>query len=140
VSSSRQQERLERQCKVVRPELEDSEIKEIVESGDTQVFASAILDKDIREAARDALRFVESKHNDIVRLKQSIDELHQMFLDMATLVQAQGELIDQIEANCDKAEEYIVRAVDELRKANKLQRKSRKKMCCLIIIVSVVRN
>jgi t-SNARE complex subunit (syntaxin) len=131
-------ERLTRQCKVVRPELEDEEVKAIVESGDTQVFASAILDKDLREKARQALAFVENKHNDILRLQQSINELHQMFLDMATLVASQGELVDQIEDSCAKAEMYMERAVDELRKTNRLQRKSRKRMCILIIIIVAV--
>jgi t-SNARE complex subunit (syntaxin) len=88
--------------------------------------------------AKDALIYIESRHRDIMRLEQSIRELHQLFMDMAVLVEAQGELIDQIEYNVNQSVAYTKDAVKNLRKASELQKKSRKKMCCLIIILLIV--
>ena len=86
-----------------------------------------------------------------------------MFMDMALLIEMQGEMIDQIEHNIETSVAYTGKAVDELRKAGKLQKKSRKvklkpkkqkkrnprlttlflslhpqKMCILIIVLLIV--
>jgi t-SNARE complex subunit (syntaxin) len=110
----------------VNPDAKPEEIDEAIESGDTQIFAKAILDKERKQQAVSALKYVENKSNDIKRLEQSILELHNLFLDMAILVEAQGELIDQIEYNVTQAVDNTKSAVENLRGANKYQRKSRK--------------
>jgi len=57
---------------------------------------------------------------------------------MAIMVEAQGELIDQIEYNVTQAVDNTRVAVENLRGANKYQKKSRKKMCIIICILIVV--
>jgi len=131
-------ERLARQCKVVRPDLKDDEIEAIVEQGDDAVFRDAILEHDLRDKAQQALSYVENKHNDIVKLNNSIMELHQLFVDMSVLVAQQGELIDQIEDNCNMAAEYTSQGVKAIREAAVIQKKSRKKLCCIVVLVAVV--
>jgi len=130
-------ERVERQYRIVKPEATQDEIEEALDSGNTQVFAKEILNQR-HSQAKDALNYIENRHKDILRLEQSIKELHQMFLDMALLVDAQGELIDQIEYNVNQAAAYTKDAVKHLRDANKYQKKSRKKMCCIVGILLIV--
>jgi len=130
-------ERVERQYKIVKPDATQAEIDEALESGNTQVFAAQILDTK-HAAAKDALAFIENRHRDIMRLEQSIKELHQLFLDMAILVESQGELIDQIEYNVSQSVAYTKEAAKQLQQAGKYQKKSRKKICCLIIILIIV--
>lgn len=84
------------------------------------------MDTQRQALAKDALAYIENKHKDILRLEQSIQELHQLFLDMAILVESQGELIDQIEYNVSQSVAYTREAVKELRTANQYQKKSRK--------------
>jgi len=131
-------ERLARQCKVVRPDLKDEEIEAIVDQGDDAVFRDAILEHDLRDKAKQALSYVENKHNDIVKLNNSIMQLHQLFVDMSVLVAQQGELIDQIEDNCNMAAEYTSQGVKAIREAAVIQKKSRKKLCWIVILVAVV--
>ena len=57
---------------------------------------------------------------------------------MSVLVESQGELLDQIEYTVSQSVNYTGKAVDELRSANKYQKKVRKKMCCVICIGLVV--
>ena len=38
-------------------------------------------------------REIEARHNDILALEKSIKELHDLFMDMCTLVQEQARLI-----------------------------------------------
>ena len=89
-----------------------------------------------------ALADVIEKHEEIVKLARSVQELHELFVDMATLVEAQGELLTQIEHHVVTAVEYAETGVKELVKAKKLQQAARKKMvavaCCLMIILAIV--
>jgi len=131
-------ERVERQYKIAKPDATQDEIDEALESGNTQIFQKQILDMQHHAQAKEALIYIENRHRDIMRLEQSIKELHQLFLDMAILVEAQGELIDQIEYNVSQSVAYSKEAVKQLNQANQLQKKSRKKMCCLIIILLIL--
>jgi len=131
-------ERVSTQFKMVKPDATEEEITEAIDSGDTQIFAKAILDTERKTQAKNALAYIQNKSNDIKRLEESIQELHNLFLDMAIMVEAQGELIDQIEYNVNQAVDNTRVATENLRSANKLQKKSRKKMCIIIVILIVV--
>lgn len=41
------------------------------------------------QAAKQTLADIEARHNDIIKLETSIRELHDMFMDMAMLVEQQ---------------------------------------------------
>lgn len=43
--------------------------------------------------AKQTLADIEARHNDILKLEQSIKELHDMFMDMAMLVESQVKKI-----------------------------------------------
>lgn len=45
----------------------------------------------------DTLAEIQERHRAVKDLEQSLLELHQIFLDMAVLVEAQGEMLDNIE-------------------------------------------
>ena len=48
-------------------------------------------------SARAALTHVQEKHQECQRLESSITELAQLFQDLSLLVDAQGEILDDIE-------------------------------------------
>lgn len=77
--------------------------------------------------AEEALGRIRGRHEDIQRLAKSLAELHQMFLDMAIMVEQQGAMVDQIEDNVAKSANYVVRAKVQLTKARKFQAKAREK-------------
>jgi len=130
-------DRMARQCKVVNPDLTTEEIDQIVEAGNSAVFQDAILEHDLRDKATEALAYVEKKHNEIVKLGESIEQLHQLFLDLSTLVAANGELINQIEDNCQLAAEYTSEGLQSINNTAVIQKKSRKKLCAIIWIAVV---
>ena len=73
-----------------------------------------------------------------MKLERSITELHQLFVDMAVLVESQGELLNQIEHNVEQAVGFVASGVDELNTASEYQKASRKKMmiiCCIIVVI-----
>ena len=58
-------------------------------------------------------------------------------MDMAILVEQQGELLDNIEDIVSHAATYTEAGVVQLEKAKELQKKMRKKMCCLAACFAV---
>jgi len=133
-------ERVERQYRIVKPTASKEEIEQAFDSGDIQpeIFTQQILQGPGHAAARNALADIQERHRDITRLETSIAELHQLFLDMSVLVESQGELLDQIEYTVSQSVNYTGKAVEELRTANKYQRKVRKKMCIVVCCVLVI--
>jgi len=83
-------ERVERQYRIVRPEATREEVQHVLE-GDAQqeIFTQQILQQPGHAAAKNALADIQERNRDILRLEQSIVELHQLFQDMAVLVEAQ---------------------------------------------------
>merc|ERR1719482_1277899 len=133
-------EKVERQYRIVNPHATKEEIEEAFDSGSQQpeLFTQQILQGPGHAAARSALADIQERHRDITRLETSIAELHQLFLDMSVLVEAQGELLDQIEYTVGQSVNYTGKAVEELRTASKYQKKVRKKMCCVICLILVI--
>ena len=56
---------------------------------------------------------------------------------MAQEINKQGEILDNIELNVEKAQQNSKDAKEEIIKANESAKKNRKKLCCLILIIFV---
>lgn len=66
----------------------------MLESGNSAVFTQGIM-MDTAQA-KQTLADIEARHNDIIKLETSIRELHDMFMDMAMLVESQVGYIRRI--------------------------------------------
>ncbi|KAJ3429499.1 syntaxin-132 [Anaeramoeba flamelloides] len=128
-------EKIARQSKIVGSELTEEQIDTLVEKGvhSQQIFFQANTKK-----AQDVLATIESIHSSIIQLEVSINQLHEMFRDLAILVEMQSEKIDVIVQNVGNSKNYIEQGVEELQKAKKSQRKYRSKLCCLFVVVFII--
>ena len=61
-----------------------------------------------------------------------------MFEEFALMVEEQSELLDNIEFQVLTAKDYIDDGLDQSEKAIKLQKKLRKKRCCVIVFCLAV--
>ncbi|XP_071415335.1 syntaxin-3 isoform X1 [Pithys albifrons albifrons] len=111
--------RIQRQLEITGKNTTDEELEEMLESGNPSIFTSGIMDSQI---SKQALSEIEGRHKDIVRLESSIKELHDMFVDIAMLVENQGSMIDRIENNMDQSVGFVERAVADTKKAVKYQK------------------
>ncbi|KAA0722127.1 Lysine-specific demethylase 2A [Triplophysa tibetana] len=93
-------------------------------SADVRIKKSQIMDSGI---SKQALSEIEARHKDIMRLESSIKELHDMFVDIAMLVENQGSMIDRIESNMDQSVGFVERAVADTKKAAKFQQEARRR-------------
>ncbi|KAJ8271231.1 hypothetical protein COCON_G00100900 [Conger conger] len=132
--------RIQRQLEITGKTTTDEELEEMLEGGNAAVFTAGIMDSGI---SRQALSEIEARHKDIVRLESSIKELHDMFVDIAMLVENQGGMIDRIESNMDQSVGFVERAVADTKKAVKFQAEARRKkmmimLCCVILVIILV--
>lgn len=64
--------------------------------------------------------------------------MHQLFLELAALVQMQGEIVDNIYNNIATAKDYVQKAEVDIIQSKKNMQSARKKKCCILIIVLVI--
>uniref|UniRef100_A0A8C1J493 Syntaxin 3 n=1 Tax=Cyprinus carpio TaxID=7962 RepID=A0A8C1J493_CYPCA len=78
--------RIQRQLEITGKTTTDEELEEMLDGGNAAVFTAGIMDSGI---SKQALSEIEARHKDIMRLESSIKELHDMFVDIAMLVENQ---------------------------------------------------
>jgi t-SNARE complex subunit (syntaxin) len=132
--------KVKRQVQIVKSDATTEEIDAIFKSGggSGEFVKMAILTDQPADAIRNTYMNVADKYQDVLILEASVQELHQMFLDFATLVEKQGELLDQIETQVKEASDYIYQGNAEMVEAIELQKSIRRKQCCIAMIVLVI--
>uniref|UniRef100_A0A8C8DV11 Syntaxin-1B n=1 Tax=Oryzias sinensis TaxID=183150 RepID=A0A8C8DV11_9TELE len=129
-------DRIQRQLEITGRTTTNEELEDMLESGKLAIFTDDI--KMDSQMTKQALNEIETRHTEIIKLENSIRELHDMFVDMAMLVESQGEMIDRIEYNVEHSVDYVERAVSDTKKAVKYQSQARKKkimiiICCVVL-------
>lgn len=101
----------------------------------TESQSQVMQEDDITE---DDLRLIEERESAINQLEEDIRGINEIFKDLGMMVHEQGEMIDSIEANVESADVHVQQANQQLARAAEYQRKSRKKICILIIVLLIV--
>lgn len=134
-------ERIQRQLEITGRSVTEGQVEEMLESGNPAVFTQGIMVETAQ--AKQSLADIEARHGDIMKLEKSIRELHDMFIDMAALVQTQGEMIDRIEHNVNQSEDFVKIASTDTKKAVKFQSAARRKkifliICCVVLVLIII--
>ncbi|XP_001358807.3 syntaxin-1A [Drosophila miranda] len=128
--------RIQRQLEITGRPTNDDELEKMLEEGNSSVFTQGIIME--TQQAKQTLADIEARHQDIMKLETSIKELHDMFMDMAMLVESQGEMIDRIEYHVEHAMDYVQTATQDTKKALKYQSKARRKKIMILICLTVL--
>ncbi|KAL7022920.1 hypothetical protein ACKWTF_012428 [Chironomus riparius] len=128
--------RIQRQLEITGKATTNEELEEMLEQGNSAVFTQGIIME--TQQAKQTLADIEARHADIIKLENSIRELHDMFMDMAMLVESQGEMIDRIEYHVEHAMDYVQTATQDTKKALKYQSKARRKKIMMLLCFTVV--
>ncbi|XP_048413860.1 syntaxin-12 [Stegostoma tigrinum] len=84
------------------------------------------------------LELIKERETAIRQLEANILDVNQIFKDLAMMIHDQGDMIDSIEANVESAEVHVEQGTHQLQRAAYYQKKSRKKLCILIMVLAVV--
>jgi len=131
--------KISRQARIIDPNLTNEQIEEVCNDpeGAGKLLANKMLGQG-HVKLRNAVADIQDKYKDIQKLEKSVELIHQMFIDLQMLVQAQGEILDNIELNIQGAHDYAKKAVIELNKAKKSHIIYKKYKCCIIITVLII--
>ena len=86
----------------------------------------------------DTISELQERHDAVKEIEKNLIELHQVFLDMAALVEAQGQQLNNIESHVAHASSFVRRGTEQLVDAREHQKNSRKWYCYAIIAFIVL--
>lgn len=119
-----------------RPDEET--INNLIETGNSeQIFQNAIQGMG-RGQVLSTVEEIQERHDAVKEIERKLLDLHQIYLDMAVLVEAQGDLLDNIETQVRYAVDHVNMGTDALQTAKSLQKKSRKCMMIAIILLLII--
>lgn len=90
-----------------------------------------------RRQIMDTIFEIQERHDAFIEFKKNLNDLHQFFLDMVVLVEAQGQQPDDIENQVAHASSFIRLGTDQIVGATKLRRRWRKCACMTVILVLI---
>lgn len=128
--------RIQRQLEITGRATTNEELEEMLEQGNSAVFTQGIIME--TQQAKQTLADIEARHADIIKLENSIRELHDMFMDMAMLVESQGEMVDRIEYHVEQSRDYVATGQEQLVQAKIYFVKARKKKIMILLCLTVL--
>ncbi|CAA2957354.1 syntaxin-related KNOLLE [Olea europaea subsp. europaea] len=120
---------------------EEEVIEKIISSGDGcggEEFLSKAIQEHGRGKVLETVVEIQDRHDAAKEIEKSLLELHQIFLDMAVMVEAQGEQMDDIELYVTNASEYVSDGTKSLKIAKEHKRSSRRWFCIGIVLLLVL--
>ncbi|KAI6184035.1 Syntaxin-1A isoform X2 [Aphelenchoides bicaudatus] len=120
-------------------QMDQDEMDKAIDTGKLFDTSSIMLaDRDKKQLYESA----KSRHEDILKLEASIRELHEIFQDMAMLIESQGEIVDRIETNVSYASDYAQRALTNVNQAKRAKNRNIKLKIaiaiCLVVTIIIL--
>ncbi|EHA8586780.1 syntaxin-related protein KNOLLE [Cocos nucifera] len=132
-------ETVERRYFTVTGEVpEEDMIEKIISNGESEELLKKAILEHGRGKVLATVHEIQDRHDAAKEMERSLLELHQVFLDMAVMVEAQGEQMDSIEHHVTNAAHYVKDGTKELRCAKEYQRSSRKWLCIGVILLLIL--
>eukprot|EP00262_Sarcandra_glabra_P008206 TRINITY_DN2152_c0_g1_i1.p1 TRINITY_DN2152_c0_g1~~TRINITY_DN2152_c0_g1_i1.p1 ORF type:complete len:305 (+),score=65.95 TRINITY_DN2152_c0_g1_i1:171-1085(+) len=123
---------------VTGTKADEETIDRLIETGDSEQIFQKVIQEQGRGQVLDTLSEIQERHDAVKEIEKKLLELQQVFLDMSVLVEAQGDMLDNIESQVSSAVVHVQSGTTALRKAKVLQKNSRKWMCIAIIILLII--
>lgn len=86
----------------------------------------------------DTITEIQERHDSVKEIEKNLLDLHQVFLDMAAMVDAQGCELDDIENQVAQASSFVKKGKDNLEIALQTKRNTTKWACLAIFLVVVI--
>ncbi|KAI6243797.1 Syntaxin-like isoform X4 [Aphelenchoides fujianensis] len=124
--------RVKRQLEVVGENLSVQEVDEMLESRSESIFYDRV--HLYEQSGLAVLREVTNRHDEILKLEQSIRELHDLYLELEMMIRSQGELVDRIDLNVERAHVNVEGGRKNFERAVTYNKQAKRKTCILVIV------
>ncbi|XP_035534035.1 syntaxin-11-like [Morone saxatilis] len=123
--------RIQRQASILGTEITDDQLDGMVDKGgEGWTELSQSLQTEGGRSSRWAMCEIKGRHKELVELEARLKEVHDLFMQMAVLVEEQGSMVNNIEANVCKTEEYVDKVNVHIKRALQYKRKNPFQQCC----------
>lgn len=123
--------RIQRQASIWGTEISDEQLDVLVDKGgEGWTELSQKIQPHGAHSSRWAMCDIKGRHKELVELEARMKDVHALFLDMAMLVEDQGCLLNNIEAQVCSTQEYIEKFNMNIKKAIEYKRKNPFLQCC----------
>ncbi|XP_030578010.1 syntaxin-11-like [Archocentrus centrarchus] len=123
--------RIQRQASILGKEISDEQLDVLVDKGgEGWAELSQGLQNQGAPSCRMALSEIKGRHKELVELEARMKEVHELFLQMAILVEEQGSMLNNIEAHVYSTEEYIEKCNFHVKTAVQYKKKNPFLQCC----------
>lgn len=137
--ASEYRETVQRRYYTVTGEKPDEAVLDtLISTGQSETFLQKAIQEQGRGQVMDTVMEIQERHDAVKELERNLKELHQVFLDMAVLVESQGEQLDDIESQVNRANSYVRGGAQQLQVARKHQKNTRKWTCFGIILLLII--
>ncbi|KAK7302700.1 hypothetical protein RJT34_13596 [Clitoria ternatea] len=120
-------ETVERRYFTITGEKADEEtIENLISSGESESFLQRAIQEQGRGQIMDTISEIQERHDAVKEIEKNLIELHQVFLDMAALVESQGQQLNNIESHVAHASSFVRKGTEQLQEAREIQKDSRK--------------
>lgn len=124
-------ERIQRQACIMGSEVTDEQLDVLVDKGgEGWTELSQSLQTQGAHSSRWALFEIKGRHKELVELEARLKDVRELFLHMALLVEEQGSMVNNIEANVCSTEEYVEKVNVQIKKALKYKKRNPCLLCC----------
>ncbi|KAL0484589.1 t-SNARE family protein [Acrasis kona] len=131
--------RMKRTLKIVNQDVTDQQVDELLtkqEINPQDVFQSQLRLTSSQKHTLDATyQEVYETHQEILELDRGMREIKQLFIDLATLMREQEDLMDNVAHNVTKANNYVDKGIKNTKTARKYQKKSRWLYCAILGVI-----
>ncbi|XP_071335447.1 syntaxin-11-like [Trachinotus anak] len=123
--------RIQRQASIMGNDISDEQLDVLVDKGgEGWTELSQSLQTQGGRSHRWAMCEMKGRHKELVELEARMKEVHELFLNMAMLVEEQGSMLNNIEKNVCSTQDYIEKINDHIKRAIRYKRKNPFLQCC----------
>ena len=127
-------EDIKKQYKIIQANITEEQIDVLLDEGSAVGFNISILESP--DKAKQEIDELTKRRDQFLDLERAIEEIRDLFVELADLVRDQGDLVNNIEYNVGQANVNVEKGTRELGDALSYKNKTRKmKLICLIVLL-----
>lgn len=116
---------LREQFYIMNPDLDENQVDQMIKNKQTFDFFG-------NKTITIHCDIAKEKYNDLLDLEASIEELHELFVDISNLIFGQGQMVNEISYNTEKTNINVAKGLEELKQASIHKKKAKKLMCNIL--------
>ncbi|CAI8614938.1 unnamed protein product [Vicia faba] len=123
---------------VTGEKADDTTLDLLISTAESETFLQKAIKEQGRATVMETIQEIEERHGAVKEIERNLNELHQVFLDMSVMVEAQSDELNDIERQMMRANSYVRKGIQQIHVARKHQKNSRNWTCFAILVLLII--